>query len=216
MKPIESSGSTVNGIAKIELHPKEPKVKITFKPEEGEKPKSYVVEKENCPDYIRNGTFMVSMAENGKKVYGVRPINAVVKLKFKEFPAKKDSEPAPKTHNGKFGAYQTFSAVFEIVDGEFKGMEVPGSFPYDFVMTEEEIQGKMHEVINAKKKKDSKNNDRLWDFLQVTGLATKTMPWKENVLPTLQKYILRDGKVFSGAIREGWIDSLYSEEAVAF
>lgn len=211
MKPVETTGSTLSGLAKVEI--RDDKVKITFKPEEGEKPKSFVVNKEDCPNYIRQGMFMVSMPENGKKVYSVRPNNAVVKLKLKEFNAKKDEEPKPKTHTGKFGTYLTFSVVFEIVDGEFKGMEVPGSFPYDFVESEEEIQGQMRSVINAKKKKDSKHNDRLWDFLNVTGLSKKTMPWKENCLPTLQKYALKEDHTFSGSIRDGWVDSLYSDEA---
>jgi hypothetical protein len=217
MKGVET-GQSISGVAMVEPHPSMPKVRVTFAPKtEGEKPVAYVLEKEDCPEPIRKGKFMVSLSGNGKKMFSIRPITGMAKLKVKEFPAQRDAqgnakEPAPKTKTGKFGVYQTFSVVFEIVEGENKGMEMPGSFPFDFIEGQDEVDGKIVSVLNVKKKKDSPGNDRLWELLEVTGVVKKTMPYKENPLPMLQKYMLKEDRTFSGAYKDGWINSLFSED----
>lgn len=219
MKPVETSGNTISGVAKVEIHPTQPKVRVTFKPTvEGEKPKAYTLEKEDCPEYVKSGVFIVNLSGNGKKMYSIRPVTGIAKFRVKEFIAQKDpktgkaKEPEPKLHNGKYGPYMTFSVSFEIVEGENKGMIVPGSFPFDFIEGQEEIPGQgLQSVLNVKKKKDSKYNDALWEFLKATGIAKITLPYKENPLPMLQRYILKENRVFSGAFKDGWMTSLISE-----
>lgn len=212
MKQVEG-GNRISGYAKVEVHPTAPKVKVTVEPaEDGAKPKVFVLEKENCPAYVRSGMFMVNVSGDGTKLYSLRPKEVVAKAKVKEFVAQKDKEPAPKTTQGKFGAYQTFTVSFQIVDGKFAGMEVPGSFPYDFVPGQEDIPGKgMQETVSLKKKKDSKHNQRLVELLTVTGVIKQTLPWKENLLPMLQRLMLKADKTFSIAVKEGWVDALYAD-----
>jgi hypothetical protein len=213
MKQVEG-GSRISGYAKVELHPQQPKVKVTLEPsEDGAKPKVYVLDKENCPEKVQNGLFIVDLNGEGNKMYSLRPKEGVYKAKIKAFAAKKDAEPAPKTVTGKFGAYQTFAVGFQIIEGKYAGMEVPGSFPYDFIPGQEEIPGKgMQETVSLKKKKDSKHNQRLVELLEVTGVIKMTLPWKENLLPLLQRQMLKADKTFSIGVKEGWVDALFAGE----
>jgi hypothetical protein len=210
MKPVKTSEG-ISGVAKVEI--KGVKVRVSLKPEtEGEKVTSYVLEKENCPETVREGTFIVNLAGDGKKMHSIRPINGVDKFKVKEFMAQKDKEPAPKTHEGKFGPYQTFAVTFEIVEGPRAGMTVPGSYPFDFVQDHDDVPGKgVQEVLGVKKKSKSPGNDRLWELLDVSGAGKHQVPYKENPLPTLQKIMLREAKVFSGSYKDGWMTSLFAD-----
>jgi hypothetical protein len=213
MKPVQTT-SGISGVAKVEVHPSQPKVKVTLKPtEEGAKPVSYVIEKEDCPEYVRSGMYMVNLSGDGKKMYSIRPITGMAKFRVKQFMAKKDAEPAPKTVNGKFGPYMTFAVEFEIVEGENKGMTIPGSYPFDFIESMEEVPGKgTLPVLNVKKKQKSPGNDRLWELLEVSGVISLVMPYKENPLPMLQKHMLHQAKVFTGAYKDGWMTSLFASE----
>lgn len=218
MKQVETSEG-IDGLAKIEIHPNQPKVKVTLKPaEDGQKPKVYILDKEKCPDSVKNGIFLVRLSGNGEKMYSIRPQSGVFKAKVLEFAAQTDQqtgkkkEPTPKTHNGKFGAYQTFTVAFQITEGEMEGLQVPGSFPYDFVAAEEDVPGKgVVEVIGLKKKKDSKYNQKLVELLEVTRVIKAVLPWKENVLPTLQRAMLKNDRTFSVSVKDGWVDGLFAE-----
>jgi hypothetical protein len=219
MKQVETGGTSINGVAMVEPHPTNTKVRVTFAPKtEGEKPAVYILEKEDCPDYIRKGKFMVNLSSNGKKMYGIHPITGIAKFKVKEFVAGRDQkgnplEPAPKTHPGtQYGPYQTFSVIFEISEGENKGMQMIGSFPFEFIEDHEEVDGKIQSVLGAKRKKNSPRNDLFWDLMKVTGIDRKTLPYKENPLPMLQKHMLKEDRTFTGAYKDGWINSLFSED----
>ena len=210
MKVAKSTKSS-GGLAKVEI--KGSKVRVTFKPEKDEELKRYTLEKENCPDYVQEGTFFVNLSANGDKMYSMRPQNGVFKLKFKEFTAQKDKEPTPRTmHKGDY-SYQIFTSLFEILDGKYAGMIVPGSFSYNFQEAKEEVDGKMRSVAEISHPK-SKFTAALIELLTVTGLIQKQIPFKENLLPLLQKMMLREDRVFSGSIKKGYIDSLYEDEEV--
>lgn len=213
------------GLAKVELHPSKPLVKVTLKvvDKEGtEEIKKFTLNKEDCPDYIRAGTFLVSMSADGKKMYSMRPSAGVFKFKVKDFVAPKDKEPVPqtKTSQGKGGSgafsYQTFMVNFEIVDGENKGMVVPGSFSYNFQEGKDEVLGKGIQSVAEISHPTSKFTATLIELLEVTGVMKKQIPWKENLLPLLQKMMLKEDRIFSGSVKKGWIDSLFADESVDF
>ena len=218
---VTTKTSRNNGLAKVEVHPTQPKVKVTFKVEkEGEEVRKYVLEKEECPDYVQNGVFLVSLNADGDKMYSMRPVNGVFKLKVKEFVAAKDKEPAPRTkvgkgQNGEY-AYQTFMVSFIITDGEFKGMTVPGSFSYNFQEGHEEVPGRGVQSVVEISNPRSKFTASLVELLTVTNVINKQLPYRENILPILQKSMLKEDCEFSGSVKKGFIDSLYQDETVAF
>jgi len=48
----------------------------------------------------------------------------------------------------------------------------------------------------------------LQGFLEACGVWDQDIPFSDNVLPTLQKMILVEGKVFGLTIKDGWVDSI--------
>lgn len=211
---ISKGATRTGGLSKVELHPDKPVVRVTVKGEEGKPDKVYTIQKENCPPYVQNGTFYTRLNSDGTKMYSMVPAKQdVFPLKFKEFYHEKDKEPAPVTKNGKGGngpyTYQQFTAHFEIVSGPCKGMIVPGYFPYNFQPVTKEVNGKVGEYTLISHP-GSSFTKKLIEFLDVTGLLKAEIPWRENLLPGMQKFIARRDPTFSGMVKEGRIETLYS------
>jgi hypothetical protein len=215
MKVAVANSGYTGGLAQVQFHPSKPLVRVVVQGEEGAPNKTYTINKEDCPATVREGTFMVSLSADGKKMYGIRPVNGVFKLRFKEFPSKKDTDPAPVTKEAKGQkgtfSYQTFTAVFTIEEGTFKGMEVPGYFSYNFEETTEDIPGRGPQSVAQISHPRSQFTKTLIDFLTVTGLIQKTIPWKENLLPLLQRMILKENRSFSGGVKQGRVDSFFED-----
>ncbi len=90
-------------------------------------------------------------------------------------------------------------------------MIVPGSFSYNFQEGKDEVPGHGVQSVVEVSHPKSKFTTKLVELLEVTNILSKQIPWKENLLPTLQKMMLREDCEFSGSVKEGWIDSLYKE-----
>lgn len=212
---IATTGERNAGLAKVQLHPSQPKVKVTVEQKEGEA-KVYILNKEDCPDCVQNGTFLVDLSSDGKKMYNIRPVKGVFDLKVKEFVHAKDKEPMPKVKEGggdkgKY-SYMKFTVTMEIVAGKFKGMLVPCSLPYNFQEAKEEVPGKGLQSVVEISHPGSKYTKLLIDFLTVTGTIDQVMPYRENILPMLQKHVLKNDRKFSGGLENGWVSGLYESE----
>lgn len=218
MKTVQTTFAHVGGLAKVEVHPTQPKVRVIIQAdtEKNIPAKTVVLEKEKCPEYVRSGIFLVDLNQDCTKMYSLRPEKGLFKVKVKNFPAGVDKdgkpkEPAPKVNKGEYGQYLTFIVNFEIIEGEYKGMIIPGSFSFDFIETQEEVDGAMRSCLGLKIKKNSPRNDQLVSFLEAAGVIRLIMPFKENPLPMLQRYMLKEGRTIVASVKRGWIDSLSEE-----
>jgi hypothetical protein len=202
VKKVKGGGG-IYGLAQVRLTKKTVQVKMD--PESGGK--SYEVDLDNAPDDIEAGHWNMSLNKEGDKIYSFRPIVGTFTAKFAKFSAAKDADPAPdwdepkyKDDNGviRTGApRQVFTAIISVDDGRF---EYPVKLPYRF---EEGDNGNV--VITYKKL--GTFISLLIDFLEVTGVKDKAIPYSENILPTLQEMIADEDQEFSVVVKRGWIDS---------
>lgn len=187
-----SSEQLKSGKATIAVNSEGNKFKVTF--EDGF---AKVFDKSDCPDAIKKGNWFVTLTSEGDGVLGLRPINAMTKAKFSHFVAGDDDIPVPFTKEGKFGDYLAFIALLNL-GGEYKGMVQPFFLYYKFA----EYDGNL--VIKG----SGRSTDMLQGFLEACGVWDQDIPFSDNVLPTLQKMILVEGKVFGLTIKDGWVDSI--------
>lgn len=207
---VAKAGERSGGLAIVQIHPSQPKVRVTVKGEEGAKDKVYTLDKEECPSYVQNGTFFVSLNADGSKMYGMRPRMGLFKAKVKEFVAAKDKEPMPKTKTAPDGSYtyMTFSVLVEITEGECKGMVIPVNLPYNFQEAQKDIPGRGMQSVTQISHPKSKRTPKLIEFLDATGIIKKDIPWKENLLPLMQRMILKEDRQFQIIVKDGWVDSI--------
>lgn len=192
-----------SGIANVEISPDKSKVRISYK-EVGDK---YVLSINDCPEGIRKGTWFVTLTEDKSKVLNLRPANGVFKAKVISFPAPENQPPTPRiktgSYEGKSFEYQYFIAIITLLNSEVKGMEVPVILRYHFGKAEED--GK--DVVAFSHPK-SKYTPQLVEFCEVTGMWNKgMMPYKDNILPLMEKRILHEDKTFQVVIKNGYADS---------
>lgn len=193
-----------SGVATVELSPDKKKVRISFK-EYGDK---YVLSVANCPENIRKGTWFVTLTEDKTKVLNLRPANGVFKAKVLKFPAPEGEVPTPKSKigsdgKGKTWEYQFFIVIAKLLNPEVKDMEIPLILRYHFGKAEED--GK--DVVAFSHPK-SKYTPQLIEFCEVTGMWNKgMMPYKDNILPLMEKRILHEDKTFQVVIKNGYADS---------
>ena len=191
MKRIESEGLK-SGKATVKASKDGCKFQVVF--EDGEK---HVVNKIDCPAAMQNGNWVVTMNGEGG-VMGLRPYGVICKAKFSNFTTDENDIPTPKQYDGKYGPYHAFTALLAL-GGEYKGMIQPLFLVYKFAEYEGNtvIQGGGAWV------------DRLQAFLEACGVMDQDIPFEDNLLPTLQKMILVESRVFSLTIeKDGFVNSV--------
>jgi hypothetical protein len=149
---------------------------------------------------MKKGNWFVTLTSEGDEVMGLRPINAMCKGKFSHFVAGEDDIPAPfvkESKNKKYPDYLAFIALLNL-GGEYKGMVQPFFLYYKFA----DYAGNL--VIKG----SGRGADMLQGFLEACGVWDQDIPFSDNVLPTLQKMILVESKVFGLTIKDGWVDSI--------
>ena len=194
--------------AKVQVNGAKTKAKITPKGED-----SFVLPTKDLNN-IPSGTWMVQVTEDNE-VNGWKPYSGMFRGKVSGFVSKEGEEPAPQSKhvefvddNGKKHSYDYlyWLALVEITEGEAEGCVMSAMVRYKFAEMLEEVDGKERRVVGIKG--HGKYTDFLEEFLEVTGGATKPMPWSDNILPTLEKRILRADKEFSFVVKNGYINTL--------
>lgn len=193
-------GKGSKGEAKVRV--KGDKVQILFK--ESDNP--ITILKDNCPDYIVNGTFFVSLSSEDDEVVSCHPMIGQFKVKFVKFAAREGEVPTPKSNPG--GARKTrdgrtyekkpfmsFSPVLQIVEGPYSGMQAAGFLEYMFT----EMDGE------AMIRGSGRSYDQLMGFLDCTGMLKETIKFSDNLLPKLQKRILQLAKEFNVTFKDGYV-----------
>lgn len=172
-----------------------------------------VVSKKNCPSNLFEGKHVVQLSEDKKSITTFHPYSGIHPAKFTRFTNKKDQPPAPKTNvsrkNGE--EFQTFTSLFEIVDGAYKGAtDILYTLYYNFTPDEQGITAF---------KGGGKGTQKLKEFLDYIGLSDlDPPPWPDsgNILPGLQRLAQRSaqaGKTVGLVFKNGFVDTLVELES---
>lgn len=179
---------------------------------------------DKLPDNIKGkllkGKLQFAMNQRKDQIYSIIPAEGAFKAKFDSFQTGKDEKlPQPHHITGK-GTNQSgqeypkdywqFTALCRIMEGDFEGFVVPYFLRYDpFYMGNENGQ----QIAGIKM---TKHGERLLEFMDTLGVTDNPLPWSDNLLPELQKRILKADRIFRIVIKKGYIDSVLSEEGVDF
>lgn len=186
-----------SGIATVKVAGNKSKVKVIFE-EDGKE----LITTE-FPEGIRPGKWYVTLDSNNKKIFGYRPVNGLFVGKVNKFVARNDETPTPQTHIGKDWSYQYFTILLEITRGDNKGMLIPCMLRYHFAEAEED--GKS---VTAYSHPKSKYTPMLVEFCDVSGVWNKgVMPYKDNILPYMEKRVMHENREFQFVLKAGWVDS---------
>lgn len=170
-----------------------------------------VIEKEDAPDDVREGECYVSLDEHNTKILSIRPPAKAYYGKFVGFWAK-DGElpiyrqipysPPNKVRNFEIPAHLETTAQFKIIDDKkWEGFIVTMPVVYCFV-------DYMQSGVVALKGWGSKKAE---EFLVQCGIdfMKDTIPYSENILPTLQDMLReKDVKLLLTIKEGGWIKSI--------
>ena len=186
-----------SGVATVKVAGDKSKVKLIFD-EDG---KELVVTE--FPKEIRPGKWYITLDSNNKKIFSFRPVNGLFVGKVQKFVARNDEPPTPQTHIGKDWSYKFFTILLEITKGDNKGIVVPCMLRYHFAEAEED--GKSVVAYDHPK---SKYTPMLIEFCECAGVWNKgVMPYKDNILPLLEKRVMHEDKEFQFIMKNGWCDS---------
>jgi hypothetical protein len=221
--PVKTGGTFgPQGVAKIEVHPAD-KNKIRFQLRERKwdratNTESFVTHKgtinrSDCPEAVRKliraGIWYVSVGKDLDKIYTVRPVKGVFSVKVSHFSRAEGQPPAPKDKVGVQFPYQYFTVILKIVEGDEAGMEVPYTLRYHFTSETEYAKDGSKRTVLAFDHAKSKYTPPLMDFLDAAGAwENGAMPYKDNVLPMLEKRILEQGRTFQVLLDDGQVKSI--------
>jgi hypothetical protein len=198
-----------SGAAKVMIHPSGTKVKVALKDKQGVV-SEYILDRENCPKNLSNGIWFVSLTLDKSKMMNLRPWNGIFKVITQKFAASKDKPPTPK-EDDKYGLW-FFTVILEVVEGNEKGMEIPLRLNYWFTSMDED--GKV--AVGYEYHPKSKYMPMLIDYCDLSGVWEKgPMPYKDNVLPMMEKRILAAAKTFQVSIKEGYVQSILGGGSVS-
>lgn len=186
-----------SGVATVKINGDRTKVKVVFE-ETGKE----IISNE-FPKDLRPGKWFITLDGDNKKVFAFRPVNGLFIGKVNKFVAREGETPAPQTHIGADWSYQYFTVLLEITKGENKGLSIPCMLRYHFAEAHEDEKS-----VVAFSHPKSKYTPMLIEFCDVTGVWEKgVMPYKDNILPYIEKRVLHMGKEFQFVMKGGWVDS---------
>lgn len=188
------------------------KTKVQIIPLDSDEGEKYICKLENCPDNIAAGEWKVSMSEDGEKVYSISPIEGMFNLEFSGF-FKKEEDKIPTPQHAHYEGkdpdgsayssdYDYFTLIFDITgapsgDEAAVGMTVGKRLRYYFF----DDGG----VVGFDKPK-SKYCSELKDWLADMGVFDGgTLSFSENILPALEKRIIKANKKLIGTIKDGYL-----------
>jgi hypothetical protein len=198
-----------SGVAKVRFSTDKKKVQVLLSREDGST-KEFRLDSEDCPANLVAGEWVVNMTGQGDKMLSFRPVNGHFVFKVKAFASQEGKEPEPKVKDVSFVkdgkkqeySYEYFTVLLTILSPDkYDGMDVPYVLRYHF--QEDTYEGK---PVVAYSKGGSKYTNALKEFLAITGAwELGPMPYKDNILPDLQKRILHADRTFEGTLKDGWI-----------
>ena len=167
----------------------------------------------NAPSYAVAGEFYVKLSSDKSKIESMSPQRGKFRVVVDSFPAREGEQPTPYTVvNQKYNSSsEKFNVLLKIVSEKYNGMPILLILPYYwFDEAEAEVGGVMRSVVGLKvPKKPSPGHKQLKAFLSASGaLKFGHIKWSDNILPTLQKYILRAATEFVVRLENGFVDTI--------
>ena len=200
-----------SGKATVQI--KENKVGIKFDPVDGQSSiPPIVISRDNAPEQLSPGRWVVTMNPDRTKILRITPVNGVFRGRVEKFASREGEKPSPitRTITAKDGSTYTvrgFTTIIKITQGPYAGLTVPYYLSYNFV--EDFINGKSLVGFKAR----GSRTVALMEFCDITGAWRKgEMKYSDNILPTLEDRILKEGVEFEFVMRDGYIISLYNIE----
>lgn len=164
----------------------------------------------DAPENVKKGTWFVSLSGNGEKFYSFSPVSGMEKNRFVKFAAAKDQLPAPReySYTGKDKAtgkeftskYPAFTAIHVVTEGKNAGVQFPIFLRYYFYDADGEVG-----IDHLK----SPHTATLLKWLDATGAFDRgPMAFSENILPALEKRLLKANHELVAIFAEGNVDSI--------
>lgn len=200
----------------------EKKVKFELVKEDGKEQKLFangkptlVVALEDLPDFPKltqahtGKQFRIRMNNDGDEVEALTPVSGHYTAKLIDLgPTKKDEEPTPYEKPDHFpgkeeSSHLEFFAVYKIVSGAFKGVQMPGFYlHYKF---EKDEDGTTRFAGNF----DNKKATRLFQLKEwgdVHGLWNEPIKWDDvTILPVLLERALENDNLVDIIVKDGYI-----------
>jgi hypothetical protein len=196
------------GSANIVVNAEKELVRVSFVDGDNEG-ETFKIDLDNCPESVKTGRFFASLSGKGDSLYSIRPVVGTFIVKFTRWARPENTVATPKEMVGKFGPYQSMTALLRIFKGDNAGMEIPLFLNYKFV-----DDGAGNAAIPTSEKSGTAA-ERLINFLEATGVLDDVIPYTDNLLPTLEKKILKKNQSFSVHVKEGFVDFISSLEGVS-
>ncbi len=196
-------------------------IKVLWRGEEGET-RSETILLSDCKEDVQtdimrvikskyDGELQISLSSDNTSVVNFHPANGQFRVRVLAFPAKEGENPKPKVYTGgKFGDMIKFNTVLEIISPEeIKEITFPMQLFYEkFVPMI--IEGNEQIVGFSSPPGNSKHCDMLSDFCDATGMwEFGAIEWSENILPELERRILRLEREFNVVLNGGWVEHIY-------
>jgi hypothetical protein len=199
-----------NGEAQVRLSKDKKKIQVRF---EETKNKYTFRRTKSIKQLLPGRTWFIQLNGDEDEVFNFHPWSGQFRGKVQGFASKEGESPAPSVNERSYEGqkYQTvdFTAIVEITEPKkVAGITIPHFLRYNFreYMNED---GKSEVGLAAK----GSRTKQLADFLDITGAWVQgPMKWKDNVLPAVERRILRQAREFNFIIKDGWIDTLFSAD----
>lgn len=160
-------------------------------------------------------TYMVVLTPEKDGVEKIGPAEGHFQAKCIDFARPEDgADPVPveveKEFKGKKVVQVRFTAIFQILTGKYKGLEVPHFLQYKFAEDEDHTAMWDGDPDNPK----AIHLPRLVEFCEKTGAVDSPIEWPEdgNILPELLKRIQKKGRTVDLVIKKGYIDSVLASD----
>lgn len=210
---VESGFSSgTKGAAEVRLTEDRKSILIRF--QDGEKVK---VKRTKENSKLFPGKWYIQLDASGDTIQVFRPLSGNFKGVVEKFSAKEGQEPAPKTKpvsyvlkDGTPVKYDKtyFWVIIKIVEPEkYKDIRISKELLYNF--REAIVDGKS--VVGFLSRGD--RTHELEEFCDLTGVWDRgAMAWEDNILPALEKRILRANRPFMFIMKDGWVDVMYEAD----
>jgi len=162
------------------------------------------VSRKNVPDNLTKEFdekyMVIKLSEDKRTIESFKPYSGQHPAKFIKFGGREGETATPRTEKGEFGPYQVCYAVFEIVDGPYKGCTTSHQVPYLFEEGNDE-----RAKFNVSK---GKFLERTEEFLDTVIGEFDPPKFSDNLLPLFQKMALRANKTVGLVFKKGFVVTL--------
>ena len=157
----------------------------------------------------------IRMSTDGTEVEALTPVTGVFNLKLTGIGPRpeKDADPTPKERvwnegTEKENRYLEFFAVYQIIDGKFKGVTLP-AYNMHYKFEEDSNNPGFTRYAGNFDNKKATRLFQLRDWMQIHGIDSDPIEWDDvTILPTLLERALDNGVQVRGVFKNGYVTEL--------